>query len=315
MKLAIFFKKGHLWELFIVVAPVIVLLGIHFLNGWLFSDGSNDGWLGFWGGYLGALLGLYGIRIQIRSEQNDKIKNARPEWYLSYRSALAPMEKIYVNLVQPKVLSGISIDAFGTHVLTFESKYYYDNQDFIAISNANQKTAFNIKILIKSVVKDAKTIQAFAELNADGKKTADERTEFFDDILNWSTIEEGVQIPRADINGLDMLFLTYEKYHDYDNYVTEINMFYQTELGEEILATFGSEIDDDVPQLKNKPQINYRKTAEQIEEYDKKMMCFNSVYQNTTSFIVDAVGKERFNIEKNTTESSSNGWKIIVGDK
>jgi len=286
----------NLWWLLIVVAPLIVLLGIHFINGKFFSDGSNDGWLGFWGGYLGALLGLYGIKIQIKSEQISKVKNARPAWYLYYRRALVSMEKIYVNGIQPKNFNGLIEKSFDT--LKFESKYYYDDQNFVAINDTNQKVAFNVKILVESVVRDGKIKTALNRANVGGKMDAKEQTSFLNNISNWSTVCEGIQVPRIDLSGAEMLIVTYAQYHDYDNYITKVSMFYQTELGEEILATFESNLEKNIPQLDNVPHMNYHENAQQMREYNSKLVLFKSVYQNTTSFVVDAVGKEKFDIKK-----------------
>lgn len=63
-----------------VLIPFLVLIGEHFLNfGW-FSEADNGDWLGFWGGYLGALIAIPGayyvaVYSSTKSEkQNEKDK-------------------------------------------------------------------------------------------------------------------------------------------------------------------------------------------------------------------------------------------------
>ena len=84
------------WLIYVVVVGVAIfgpMLVINFLMdfGWFKSvgHGSDDGWLGFWGGYLGAIVSIGGLywqtTLQIKNEnnkvreqlkqQNDQIKH------------------------------------------------------------------------------------------------------------------------------------------------------------------------------------------------------------------------------------------------
>lgn len=70
-----------------ILGPMLV---INFLMdfGWFKSvgHGSDDGWLGFWGGYLGSIIAVSGVYWQVREEiRNGKMeqyKEARPIFML-----------------------------------------------------------------------------------------------------------------------------------------------------------------------------------------------------------------------------------------
>ncbi|MDT6980181.1 hypothetical protein [Levilactobacillus zymae] len=80
------------WNLLGWIVLVLVIIGIPFLVQSLMTGtfastggGSNDGWLGFWGGYLGAAITVLGVYIQLRIQFGDKKRDFRPELYFSYR--------------------------------------------------------------------------------------------------------------------------------------------------------------------------------------------------------------------------------------
>lgn len=61
-----------------ILVPIIINLSISFIS---WGSGSNDGWLGFWGGYLGALISVLGIYFQVSKsiEESEKNRNATKE--------------------------------------------------------------------------------------------------------------------------------------------------------------------------------------------------------------------------------------------
>ncbi|WP_076657800.1 hypothetical protein [Lactiplantibacillus plantarum] len=84
MKLVIDFFKTHLvvfYSLVFCLVPCAVLLLIFCLSKvpWKFIAGTNDGWLGFWGGYLGAIITILGVFMQIRSERKSEIEKSNQE--------------------------------------------------------------------------------------------------------------------------------------------------------------------------------------------------------------------------------------------
>lgn len=80
-------KKGNrvvFWILLILIiigAPLILGIFLHysFFN---FNNGSADGWLGFWGGYLAALISIGGIYWQVQksidTSMESEFKKSRP---------------------------------------------------------------------------------------------------------------------------------------------------------------------------------------------------------------------------------------------
>lgn len=65
-------KKFVAWAL--LVTLVLIPLFIQVLINWdTMNNGSDDGWLGFWGGYLGSIIGVVGSLIVIQIQlSNDK---------------------------------------------------------------------------------------------------------------------------------------------------------------------------------------------------------------------------------------------------
>ncbi|GAX03447.1 hypothetical protein IWT140_01050 [Secundilactobacillus pentosiphilus] len=83
-------------QLFIGPRPVILaLIAIPIVIGsalklpWFdFNNGSNDGWLGFWGGYLASVITIVGVYWQVRKQINaDKTKDrlAKRPTYIALR--------------------------------------------------------------------------------------------------------------------------------------------------------------------------------------------------------------------------------------
>lgn len=66
-------KKFIAWAL--IITLIIIPLVIQGVINWdIMNNGSDDGWLGFWGGYLGSIIGVVGalIVIQIQLENEKK---------------------------------------------------------------------------------------------------------------------------------------------------------------------------------------------------------------------------------------------------
>lgn len=66
-------KKFIVWAL--IITLIIIPLVIQGVINWdTMNNGSDDGWLGFWGGYLGSIIGVVGalIVIQIQLENEKK---------------------------------------------------------------------------------------------------------------------------------------------------------------------------------------------------------------------------------------------------
>lgn len=74
------FYEQHKKEIWIVGIAVVGLILIPLFVQWLINGdtthkGSDDGWLGFWGGYLGAIIGVAGALIAIQIQlTNEKMR-------------------------------------------------------------------------------------------------------------------------------------------------------------------------------------------------------------------------------------------------
>lgn len=67
-------NKWHILGILVMAAaPILLYIGLYKLDiGW-FSKGENGDWLGFWGGYLGAIFGIIGAVLLSRMERlNDR---------------------------------------------------------------------------------------------------------------------------------------------------------------------------------------------------------------------------------------------------
>lgn len=66
-------KKFIAWAL--LVTLVIIPFFIQLLINWdTMNKGSDDGWLGFWGGYLGSIIGVVGTLIAIQIQLSNEKK-------------------------------------------------------------------------------------------------------------------------------------------------------------------------------------------------------------------------------------------------
>ena len=61
---------------FFILFIIIPLLTQIFINIDTINKGSDDGWLGFWGGYLGAIIGIAGaifvVQIQLKEDREGR---------------------------------------------------------------------------------------------------------------------------------------------------------------------------------------------------------------------------------------------------
>lgn len=87
------------WLLILILVLVIPIpYSINFLLGDIGGNGTNDGWLGFWGGYLGSIIAILGVYLQVNSEirntkEQIKIESQRYllERDLQYKSYTAQL--------------------------------------------------------------------------------------------------------------------------------------------------------------------------------------------------------------------------------
>lgn len=142
-------KHRKLSILIAVLSVVLIPALLHLLMQTLFANiggGSDDGWLGFWGGYLGAVLSVAGVyvtlRIQLANEKenlqkqlvNDKENNfkiARPFFIVSFSAAQTIATEIYASE---------------------NVQHISDSDRIICINNVSSKDMYAVKILVSRAV-------------------------------------------------------------------------------------------------------------------------------------------------------------------
>lgn len=66
--------------IFFIFIPFILQISLCIFSWGIFSSGSNDGWLGFWGGYLGSTLAIgfayFNTKYQLNESKQNDFENA-----------------------------------------------------------------------------------------------------------------------------------------------------------------------------------------------------------------------------------------------
>ncbi|MBO2722272.1 hypothetical protein ACPWRU_02435 [Lactiplantibacillus plantarum subsp. plantarum] len=283
------------------VVPIILLVCMHFLNSVFGGDSSNDGWLGFWGGYLGALLGLYGVQMQLKSEQKTRLDDNHPKFYLFFRMSFEPSKKVYVNSCQPSELLG-SKD--HPKAMKFESKYSYSDSNFISIINSNKKNIYDISILVTSLVADNNVCSKYkkSSANINGKEGEGDNSEwdsFKRDTKNWSLVHESIKASNLESTENELLLVTYAQLCNYPNEIQSIDIIFHTNSNEIGLAMFKLIKDKNgISKLSNVPNVEYFQEGAVTHNLSEKEELFNKNYKNTAIMVVDENNKEPFIWEK-----------------
>ena len=86
------------WVIIPLLIPAVVEIGLSSFNVNIFS---NDGWLGFWGSYLGAIFAVAGVWWQtnktIKNEKELTFSNVRPFFNLTVERDTLNFGKLYVT--------------------------------------------------------------------------------------------------------------------------------------------------------------------------------------------------------------------------
>ena len=91
--------KKH-WPILILLFIIPVILAFLITTSWFDGiAGSNDGWLGFWGGYLGAIIAIGGVYWQVKEEFNHneqiKLNSTLPFFYIRHKEKIVSLSKRY----------------------------------------------------------------------------------------------------------------------------------------------------------------------------------------------------------------------------
>ena len=112
---------------------LLIMIIINFgMNWWIFDElgnGSDDGWLGFWGGFLGAILAVVGVWWQT----NKTIKNEKELMFSQKRP--------YIILQE---LSADKVDEiYGISNCDLKDKF-----QILVIKNLSNQPFFSVKIVL-----------------------------------------------------------------------------------------------------------------------------------------------------------------------
>ncbi|WP_034990366.1 hypothetical protein [Ligilactobacillus salivarius] len=116
---------------------LLIMIIINFgMNWWIFDElgnGSDDGWLGFWGGFLGAILAVVGVWWQT----NKTIKNEKELMFSQKRPYIIIQESSVRNLAEIKDI--------------FSSKNHtaYADEPVIVIKNLSNNPMFSVKLVFQ----------------------------------------------------------------------------------------------------------------------------------------------------------------------
>ncbi|MCT3021076.1 hypothetical protein EFN43_08395 [Pediococcus pentosaceus] len=138
------------WKLLglVIVVPVIIVFFQHIFSFSWFAESSNDGWLGFWGGFLGALISTIGVyksvEKQIVMERAIDIENARP--HLFVKDTSGDTEKGFANT---RVV--YSEDRFQQKDVTVNdviNELKRNNEHWLTVRNDSTKNVYNCVLFV-----------------------------------------------------------------------------------------------------------------------------------------------------------------------
>lgn len=107
----------------IILVPVILYIMMYKMDITFFREGENSDWLGFWGGYLGAIFGIFGaVFLSRREVTNQKEQQAQ---FLVITLYLEKMEKIQEYLYEIEAQCG---DIYSS-LIDLQTSYLSNTED------------------------------------------------------------------------------------------------------------------------------------------------------------------------------------------
>ncbi|KID42051.1 hypothetical protein LbDm2_2267 [Levilactobacillus brevis] len=160
MKLIILFKRYYLWLFLSAIFIIPIILGC-LINSPLFnlSNGTNDGWLGFWGGFLAAFISIFGIYWQVQKNINasreSEFKKSRPFVLVSlcpYRNQTREKRVLHLDsLSSYDRLFNSSLDKNDEYVPN-KSSYLGPLYLVLKIENVSDKPLYAVKLNFSNCV-------------------------------------------------------------------------------------------------------------------------------------------------------------------
>lgn len=245
------------------VIPIILLVGMHCLNFGFFGDSSNDGWLGFWGGYLGSIIAILGVgwtlseskknmNITLNNEKESQFRMARPFFHLDVNTNAGNNKKDKL-IFSSSLTESEGIGEFSEYLAN--AKHY----KYLSIDNLSGKRMMAVKV----------HLHYSEEIN--DKKIKDEN--FF---LNLIRPDESAYLiskttfenRQAFISIANGLYADYELYNPYEN-LEYAELFFTTELRERIRLVFDYINDESDSNLSKK--FRYNKDKKMLENKTPKV--------------------------------------------
>ena len=173
---------------------LLIMIIINFgMDWWIFDklgNGSDDGWLGFWGGFLGAIFAVVGVWWQtnktIENEKELMFSNARPFFNLTIERKVPKLENLYVCEKNSEIKVG-------------------RKNIYLKINN------FSNKLMMKVVLKIYTENKKIDQINIgriEGGKSIQIATSQFFDINNKNLNEKEFNEIKPDMKEIDVYFTT-----------------------------------------------------------------------------------------------------------
>lgn len=146
-------KNFCFWIVIGIVPPILLNFGMSRFT----SIGSDDGWLGFWGGYLGAAITVIGVYVQIymgnKSAKNLEALKSRPYVYLNSESAGIYKRVYFKNTEDRDKIAELFRKGFTD--ISMDSEQYIFYHDFLgqnlylSVHNVSMHHAISMDINLK----------------------------------------------------------------------------------------------------------------------------------------------------------------------
>ena len=146
-------KNFCLWIIIGIVPPILLNFGMSRFT----SIGSDDGWLGFWGGYLGAAITVIGVYVQIymgnKSAKKLEAIKSRPYVYLNSESAEIFKEVYFKNSEDRDEIAGLYRDGFSVIDIDDKQNTFYHSllsqSLYLSVHNVSMHHVISMDLILK----------------------------------------------------------------------------------------------------------------------------------------------------------------------
>lgn len=155
---------------FIALISILIEIGLNLIPG----AGSNDGWLGYWGGIVGAIVAIYGVYWQVNKQATQSKKDADAQTDLLNEQLTNEKENQYRQarpfflLSQQRANADFSVNGYGIYTDKSGNDIYLE-EDAIVPSNLviTSDTEINYLEIDNVSNKDMYAVKVFFSENSD----------------------------------------------------------------------------------------------------------------------------------------------------